>query len=333
MDLVNVLVVSSIGDDCLHKIASVSPKIELRDASDLWISQGRVSEQKKGFPKDKFEALLSQAEVLYGYSPPGSIIARAPKLKWIQTMLAGVDHFLDADIVQSPVIVTNTRGMHGTQVSELAFEMMLMLAKQAPLCFNAKQKKKWQPFTPAILRSKMVGIVGLGTIGKEVARLAKAFGMGVLAIDETRGTKRARHVDTMLPIDQLPQLLAESDFVVLTLPLTPKTNNLIGEGELRTMKSTAYLINSGRGGVVDEEALIRALDQHWIAGAGLDAFTTEPLPTESRLWGLPNVILSPHVGGRLENYNAIATELFCKNLRHYLSGEKLINVVNKKKGY
>lgn len=334
MDTLNVLVTSSIGEECLRQIADVSPKIELWDASDLWDAPDIVTAERKGdTTNEKFEALLAQAEVLYGYRPPQNVIARAPKLKWIQTMLAGVDHILADDIVQSPVILTNTRGIHASPVSEIALEMMLMFAKQAPLCFQAKQEKQWQRFIPDLLRSETVGIVGLGSIGKEVARLAKTFGMRVLAIDETRGVKPAKYVDTMLPTDQLRQLLAESDFVVLVLPLTPKTNKLIGEGELKTMKSTAYLINVGRGRTVDEEALIRALDEHWIAGAGLDAFTAEPLPPESRLWDLPNVIISPHVAGRISNYNALATELFCKNLRRYLSGKKLLNVVSKRKGY
>jgi len=137
----------------------------------------------------------------------------------------------------------------------------------------------------------------------------------------------------LMPRGQLPELLAESDFVVLSLPATPETNKLIGEKELRSMKSTAYLINIARGSVVDEDALIRALDENWIAGAGLDTFAAEPLPRESRLWELPNVIFSPHVAGRLETYDELVTELFCKNLRRYLDGKKLLNLVDKKKGY
>ena len=128
-------------------------------------------------------------------------------------------------------------------------------------------------------------------------------------------------------------MLAESDFVVLALPYTPETDKLIGEKELRAMKSTAYLVNIGRGTTVDEEALVRALDEHWIAGAGLDAFATEPLPTDSKLWELPNVIYSPHMSGGGEDVAMIATELFCENLRRYMSGKRLLNIVNKKRGY
>lgn len=333
MDIVNVLVVSPIGEECLHRIAAVSTNIKVHDASALWISAGRkiLVEQKGDALQEKRDILLARADIIYGLSIPENVIVRAPKLKWIQTMLAGVDHFLNADIVRSHIIVTTTSGIHATSVSELVLEMMLMLAKQAPLCFQMKQKKHWQKFTPALLRSQTVGIIGLGDIGREVARLSKSFGMCVMALDVK--AVRSKYADIVLSREQLPKLLSESDFLVLTLPLTPKTNKLIREKELRAMKPTAYLINVARGEIVDEEALIRALDERWIAGAGLDAFVIEPLPTDSRLWELPNIVLSPHVGGGMKNYNALATDLFCENLKRYLNGKRRLNIVNKKKGF
>lgn len=179
-----------------------------------------------------------------------------------------------------------------------------------------------------------MGIVGLGSIGREVARLAKAFGMRVIATRRSaKLISRARYVDILLPREHQIELLSDSDFVVLTLPLTPETRRLIGEKELRAMKSTAYLINVARGGIVDEEALIHALNARWIAGAGLDVFATEPLPADSRLWELPNVIFTPHIGGATEDYVLRATKVFHENLRRYLNGKKLLNVVDKKKGY
>jgi phosphoglycerate dehydrogenase-like enzyme len=137
----------------------------------------------------------------------------------------------------------------------------------------------------------------------------------------------------MLPPEQLRELLSQSDFVVIALPLTPETNKLIGAAELQIMKPGAYLINVSRGGVVDEEALIRALEVGQIAGAGLDAFAIEPLPIDSKLWELPNVILSPHVAGQQEGFNEEATQLFCENLTRYINGKRLLNVVDKKRGY
>ena len=144
---------------------------------------------------------------------------------------------------------------------------------------------------------------------------------------------RAQYVDKLVAGRQLAELLAESDFVISALPSTPATTGLIGEKELRMMKPTAYLINVGRGSTLDEEALIRACEERWIAGAGLDAFTVEPLPKESKLWVLPNVFFSPHVSGRLTNYSEVTTRVFCENLKRYVAGKRLFNIVNKKRGY
>lgn len=330
MESVNVLVTTPIGDELLQQITAVSPTIKLCNVSELV-----RAEQRGDFArKDELDAMLAQAEVIYGLRLPKNVIARAPKLKWVQVMSAGVDRFLDDELRQSSVIMTSVSGMHATPIGEIVLELMLMFVKQAPLCFQLKQERQWKRFMPTVLHSKTVGIVGLGNIGREVARLAKAFGMRVVATRRSaKRVMRAKGVDILLPREQLPRLLSESDFVVLSLPFTSETNKLIGEEELRTMKPTAYLINIARGNIVDEEALIRALDEHWIAGAGLDVFATEPLPADSCLWEFPNVIFSPHIAGGMEDYNIQATELFCKNLRHYLSGENLLNVIDKKKGY
>ncbi|MFC2005355.1 D-2-hydroxyacid dehydrogenase [Chloroflexota bacterium] len=330
MESVNVLVTSAIGDECLQQISSVSPKIKPTNASSLF----RAEQSGDLTSKEKLGALLAEAEVIFGLRLPKNVITRAPKMKWIQVLSAGVNRFLDAEMVESPVIMTNVSGIHAIPISEFVLEQMLMFVKLAPLCFQMKQEKRWERPPPSMLRSKTVGVVGLGSIGREVARLSKAFGMRVVATRRSakRGG-RARYVDMLLPRDQLQQLLGESDFVVLALPLTPETKKLIGEEELRNMKPTAHLINIARGEIVDEEALIRALEEHRIAGAGLDVFATEPLPPDSRLWELPNVIFSPHISGGQEDYAVRGTEVFCENLRRYLSGKKLLNVVDKKKGY
>ena len=327
---VNILVTTTIGEECLRLISATSPRVKLQDVTDL----SRAEYRGDPAAKEQLNALLAEAEVIYGGRLPKNVIARAPKLKWVQVMSAGVDGFLGSELMQGPVMLTNVSGIHATPIGEFVLTLMLMFAKQAPLYFDLKQKKQWQRSALTVLRSKTVGIVGLGSIGQEVARLAKAFGMRVIAT--RRSTKRvaqARNVDLMLPRQQLPELLSDSDFVALTLPLTPETHRLIGEVELRTMKPTAYLINIGRGQLVDEEALIRALSGNWIAGAGLDVFATEPLPAESKLWELPNVILSHHVSGGREDYNIQATELFCENLKRYLNEKKLLTVVGKKRGY
>lgn len=345
---VNVLITSSVGDENNGRISDLSPRINLKDASDL------VRAELNGDASSKVEldALLAVAEVIYGcwVSRPGSdlplnLIARAPRLKWIHSQSDGVDSFLvpeeaavtlNTAILSSRVMVTNASGTHTTAMAELVLENMLQLAKRAPDRYQWKQEKKWVPFFPALLRNKTVGILGTG-YGREVARLAKAFGMRVMAIRRTaRAGDRMPHVDVLLPPEQLPHLLAESDYVVILIPLTPETFKMFGENEFRAMKSTAYLINIARGNIVDEAVLIRALEENWIAGAGLDVFAEEPLPPDNKLWELPNVIHSAHIGGdwegNVELLRKITTQ-FGTNLLRYLDGKPLYNVVDKNKAY
>ena len=328
-DTVNILVSTPIEEN-IHKISAISPRIKIRD---IW-NLSRADFKGDSSATDELDSVLADAEIVYGLRLPRDLIARAPKLKWVQVSSAGVDRFLDDDFRRSPVILTNASGIHATPIGEFVMEQMLMFAKNAAFCFDLKQKKQWQHYAPSVLRGKTVGIVGLGNIGREVARLSKAFGMRIVATRRsTPRTQRARHVDLMLPRQELQRLLAESDYVVITLPYTRETHNLFGEAELKAMKPSAYLINIGRGGIIDEDILVRALSENWIAGAGLDVFATEPLPPESKLWELPNLLFSPHVSGDMENYIGHATEVFCKNVRRYLEGKRLFNVVDKHRGY
>ena len=330
VESINVLVTSPIGEEFLKQIAAVSPRIKVTDAYELC-----RAERKGNFEnKERFDAILADAEIIYGLEFPQNGYSRAPKLKWFQAMWAGVERFVDDEFRRSSAVMTTVSGIHAIPMAEYVVMVMLMFVKGIPGCFELKQEKLWKRFNPTDLRSKVVGIVGLGHIGREVARLAKALGMEVMATRRSaKPGEQAKYVDSLLPREQLPQLLSNCDFVVLSLPATPETDKLIGEKELRTMKPTAYLINVARGSVVDEDALIRGLEENWIAGAGLDVFSAEPLPEDSRLWELPNVIFTPHISGNLDNYYKRSTELFCENLRRYVSGKRLFNVVDKKKGY
>jgi D-2-hydroxyacid dehydrogenase (NADP+) len=334
----NVLVITPAFDrsvphadqETLRQIRRVSPRIKVSDASSLVAAElrGDNSRQKE------LDALLSEVDVIYGLIPPKDLLMRAPRLKWLQMMSAGVDRLRDTEIWRSRIMITGVSGIHATPISEFVLELMLMFVKGAPQCFEMKQKREWQRFPPTVLRGKTVGIVGLGHIGREVARLAKAFGMTVIATRRSVKKQRsARYVDTLMPAGQLPRLLKSSDFVVIATPHTAETHHFIGEKELRLMKSTAYILNIARGGIIDEKALVKALEEKWIAGAGLDVTEREPLPAESPLWNFPNVILSPHVSGGHDDYMVNATALFCENLKRYIAGKKLLNVIDKKKGY
>ncbi len=318
-----------LGNPLIEQIRQVDPSIRVTDASAL------VAGERQGDAESikKLDALLAEAEVIAGFAPPQNILKRAPKLKWVQLMSAGADGLARTEIWQSDITITGVSGIHATPISEYVLGMMLLFVKKSAHYLRMKEKHQVQRITPQLLRGQTVGIIALGHIGREVARLAKAFGMRVLAVDELRGTKPARNVDKMLPANQLRQMLADSDFVVSCVPLTPTTSKLIGEKELRSMKPTAYLINISRGGIVDEDALIQALDEKWIAGAALDVPVIEPLPPTSRLWDFDNVILTPHISGAQEDYLVLATELFCENIKRYLKGKKLMNVIIRKRGY
>jgi D-2-hydroxyacid dehydrogenase (NADP+) len=333
MSGVNVLVLSPIDPDSLDRIAAVDTSISVLDASRLFVPvKGAFIGPPDQVSQEKLDGMLARAEVIYGFAPPMNIVARAPKLRWIHAQSAGVERFLIPEIIESSILLTNSRGIHGVQVSETVFMMLLMLTKRAHLFLRQQRERTWQRTTPGVLDSKTLGILGLGILGREVARKGKAFGMKVIAL-EAADTVQTDDVDRIFPPTQLKDLLSRSDYVVVTLPLTVETRKLIGPEELRAMKKTACLVNVARGGIIDEDALAIALSEGLIAGAGLDVFAAEPLPPDSRLWELPNVIITPHIAGDREDYNVLAVNLFCGNLRRYLDGQPLINVVDKKKGY
>ena len=330
MPPVNVVVTSAIGARCFELIASVGKRVTVTDASGFF--RGELTGDAKA--SARLDAALAKAEVIYGLRLPQDVLARAPQLKWIQVMSAGVDPFLDAEMCDSPVRMTNMSGINATPIAEFVLGLMLMFVKQSPQCFELKEQVKWQRVYASVLSDKTLGVVGLGSIGREIARLGKAFGMTVIATRRTaRPGGHARYVDRLLPADGLDTLLRESDFIVLAVPFTAETERLIGEAQLRRMRRSAFLINIARGGIIDEDALVRALTQKTIAGAGLDVFATEPLPGDNPLWRLPNAIISPHISGGREDYVIRATELFTDNLRRYLAGKRLVNVVDKRRGY
>ena len=255
----------------------------------------------------------------------------APRLRWVQLLGAGVDQV--PEIGDNRVVVTNASGIHAVPISEYVLGVMLALAKRLPFAFDNQRQRKWQRFgfTPSELESKTLGVVGLGHIGGAVARLGHAFGMRVVATKRTPGTEQ--QVDELLPPHRLHDLLAQCDFVVLAVPLTHETRHMIDEQALRSMKPGAFLVNIARGGVVDEQALVRALREKWIAGAALDVVENEPLPEDSPLWSFDNVIITPHMAGGSDRYIERAVALFVDNLERYLAGQPLRNVVDLERGY
>jgi phosphoglycerate dehydrogenase-like enzyme len=271
------------------------------------------------------------AEVVFGRFNK-ELFSAAKKLRWVQTKGAGVDGFLFPELVDSNVVLTNSSGIHMIPISEMIVTMMLVFTKRLHLFMKYKHDAKWQPHTPDELLGKTLGIVGLGNIGSETAKKAKCLGMKILALKK-HPTRKPDYVDELYGSEGLKSLLNQSDFVVITLPLTNETRHMIGVEQFRLMKPTAYIINTGRGAVIDTEALLKALKKGWIAGAGLDVFEKEPLPADSELWKLDNIVITPHVSGGTPYYDERAVKIFCDNLKRYLKGKPLRNVVNKKAGY
>lgn len=283
--------------------------------------------------------LIKDADILFAGIFSLEMFLAAKKLKWIQTIGAGVDRFLFPEVVKSEVIITNARGVHPTPISEHVIGMMLSFCRKLHFFIRKQMERKWERNFAELmgqieeLSGKTVGIVGLGKIGREIAEKAKSLGMRVVATRRNPSAPTPSYIDKLIHPKKLKELLAESDFVILSLPLTKETEGMIGEEQLRSMKRTSYLINVSRGKVVQEDKLIQALKEGWIAGAGLDTFEREPLPQDSELWSMENVIITPHIAGLTPHYLERLTNIFCENLKRFIHNESLINVVNKSIGY
>ncbi len=264
---------------------------------------------------------LRDADVLMtkGGSMRAEIVGELPELRWVQSLIAGVDRFVRVLAPRPGIVLTSTRGMHASQMAEMALTQMLVLARGVQQTVLNKRRRSWDRWNPQILRGKCVAVVGLGISGQEIVRLCTALGMRVVGVSRTAG--RRFGLDAVHDYRSLPQVAAEADFLILTVPYRPGTEGLINAAVLSAMKPTAFLVNIARGGIVDEDALVHALRAGQIAGAGLDVFRVEPLPADSALWELPNVFITPHMAGMSEHYVQLALEIITPNLDCYLSGD------------
>lgn len=282
--------------------------------------------------RDEAISKVAQAEVYLAGHWSDELWQSAPRLRWVQSWGAGVEWLLTPGFVASPVVLTNAQGIYATPIAEHVIALTLCFSRGLNHLIRNQVKRQWRHSRVTELGGSTLGIVGLGGIGTEVARRARCLGMRVIAT-RRRPERSSEFADEVRGPDELPWLLGESDYVALCAALTPGTRHLIGAPELAMMRPSAYLINIGRGGLVDEEALATAVESGRIAGAGLDVFAEEPLPAESRLWDLPNVVITPHLAGSSPRSHGRLMDLFCENLRRYLAGEELLNVVDKAAGY
>ena len=314
--MLKILISFNLDQEYVERIRSCLPEIDVRRSSDPSVLLSEVRD----------------TEVLLAGRFSREMFAAAKRLKWIQAIAAGVDRFLFQEFVSSEVILTNARGVHPPQVSDHVLALILAFSRKLNRFMISQRERKWSRFVCEELEGKVLGIIGLGAIGREISRKAKCFGMKVMAADKDTTVPPAA-VDELLRPPALPKLLKRSDFVVLSVPLTQETAGLIGEPELDTMKKDAILINVSRGKIVQEQALVKALKEGKIGGAGLDTFEEEPLPPSSELWDFDNVIITPHVAGSTPRYWAKVCDIFCENLKRYTSGQPLVNVIDKKAGY
>lgn len=309
----------------------------------IWISGAVTDEQfaqiRAAAPTDDvryftsqtaLEAEIADAEIVAGHVAAPAL-ARATRLRWVQSWAAGTDALMYPDMVASPVVCTSCKGNGAIPLAEHAMMLMLLLNRDGRRWLRDQEAHRWEHRLHGELNGLTCGIIGLGHSGQDLALKCQAFHMRVLGIRRT--PQPTPHVDEVLPLDQLPALLSASDFVVVTAPRTPESLGLLGEAEFRAMKSSAYYICFSRGGIADDRVLLRALQEGWIAGAGLDAHDEEPLPPDSPFWDLPNTIITPHNGATTPATRQRGIDIFVENLRRDQAGEPLLNIVDKQAGY
>ena len=274
---------------------------------------------------------IAGTDILLCFSPPMAdhVVRDAPRLKWIQALGTGVDNIIDLPSLGKEVLVTNVRGIHGAPVSEATIAYMLSLARDLPRASVAHDKGQWERWPAALLAGKTVGILGVGLIAEYLAPICKALHMTVIGISGS--PREAKGFDRMAHRDDFVKVVPELDFLVALAPLTAETRGIVGARVFAAMKPTAYLVNVARGGVVDEPALIAALESGEIAGAALDVFAQEPLPASSPLWRTKNVTIFSHLGGYSQGYEDRAMPTIAGNMAKFLSGDlkSMINIVRK----
>lgn len=337
--MAEILVVLTVAfpDPLVERLRAVSPRLKFHV-------------QHAHSAKDIPPEVLREVEVLYTVRtlPEPEMV---PNLRWVQFHYAGVDHVSDHPLIRSTVLVTTLSGAAIPQMAEFAMLGLLALGRRFPRMMEDQRAKRWaedrfERFEPKELRGSTVGIVGYGSVGREVARLCRAFGAKVLAVKRDLkiladpgygmaglGDPAASLPDRLYPPQALRSMVAECDFLVVTAPLTDETRGMVDRKVFQNMKASAFLVDLSRGGVVDHGALVEALTEKRIAGVALDVYPVEPLPESSPLWEMSNVIISPHVAGASPDYMERATALFAENLRRYVNDEPLLNRYDPGRGY
>lgn len=333
MSTMNVLVGWPLHKDLLSEISGLNQRVKLLNDPDHELVRPDVWPPFP-FPESLLD-LLPSVEILFTSRIPRNLQSLAPNLKWVHLLSAGVDEVKRANLEYSDIVFTTSKGVHATPLSEWVLGAMLAMVKKIPQIVEAQRKREYRKFIGGELCGLTAGILGVGNIGLRVAHLCKALDMRVV------GTKRSvtsvekdyGPVDELFPAHQLPRILEQSDFLIICLPGTEETSHLLGAKEFNQMKKGSYVINVGRGGIIDEKALLAALDAGIVAGGVLDVFAEEPLNQDNPLWQESRLLISPHIAGNSFRYEERATKLFLENMHRYLDDIELINKYDPEKGY
>jgi phosphoglycerate dehydrogenase-like enzyme len=339
--MTTILIASYLEPEYVAQIRAAFPDITVIDRPDLLGAPRFIADHTspvKRTPEQEAEwcSLLAQADILFDFdhSHRDDLPDLAPRLQWIQATSAGIGKFVERMryAERTSWRFTTASGVHARPLAEWAIFAMLYFAKDYPYLAREKAARHWERYTTEELSGKTLSIIGLGKIGRETARLAKAFDMRVIG-SRRDPTQTVAHVDALYPPDDLRPLLKDVDYLVLAAPHTPETEGLIGAAQLALLPDHAVVINIARGAVIDQAALTLALETGRLRGAALDVFAVEPLPADDPLWGLPNVIISPHSASTAPSENARITALFIENIRRFLADEPLLNLLDVQKQY
>ena len=313
--MTNVLVLETYADDYRDALRGEFPELDIQVTA-------TPADTTVNF--DKVEVLIA-----FGMGITDALFTRMPALQWVQSLATGVDHFLRSKTLPANVILTSGRGIHGPAMRETVLHLMLSVSHDSNRLVADKNGSRWERRPWPLLVGKTATVIGTGVAGSAIGAALQALGMRVVGIS---GTPRdVAGFDVVRPREELTRTAAEADYLINVLPADAANLKLIGREVFAAMKPRAYFINVGRGETVDEAALIEALQQHQIAGAGLDVFATEPLPPSNPLWTMPQVFMAPHVGGLFEEYAEMATPLIVSNMRAFLSGrtDQMTNTIDR----
>lgn len=335
---ISVLINYTLPDANVRDIAEAHPDVTLLRAYTMPDTDARArGDEGTQLEGDDLLDMVREAEILFGFRFPVDWLDIAGNLKWVQLASAGSDHMLRQGLGERrpDLLLTTASGIHEIPISEHIVAMILHFSRGFNKAVRAQASGKWAKFRADEAYDKTVCFIGYGPIARRAARLCKALGMKVIAVRASIAEQQPgfEATDRFYPTSDLNDVLAQSDYVVVAAPHTPRSEKMIGREQLGAMKSNTVLINISRGALVDEAALIDGLQSGAIAGAGLDVFEQEPLPESSPLWALPNVLITPHVSGSNPHYDSRVTQLFIDNLTRYKNGEKLRNLVDMERGY